>query len=128
MRTRTDIEAYLQQFDVPYDEVGDDDMWITQIGDAQTVIVSLTGPLVVMRTKVLDLSEVTDAAALNETLLKLNADGLVHASYGISDDAIVLTCAMQVENLDYNEFVAALDDIAVALANHRQTLQKFRRK
>jgi hypothetical protein len=76
--------------------------------------------------KVLELREVEDKAALFEELLKLNASDLVHGAYGLSEDAVVLTCTLQLENLDYNELQGVLDDFSLALANHYETLTKFR--
>ncbi|MBT8469049.1 MAG: YbjN domain-containing protein, partial [Deltaproteobacteria bacterium] len=75
---------------------------------------------------VLELAEVSDKAALFEELLRLNAADLVHGAYGILDDAVVLTCTLQVENLDYNELQGVLDDFSLALANHYEKLSKFR--
>ena len=39
---------------------------------------------------------------------------------------MVLTCTLQMENLDYNELQAVLDDFSLALANHYEQLTKFR--
>ncbi len=58
--------------------------------------------------------------------MKLNASDLVHGSYGIADDSVVLTCTLQMENLDYNELQAVLDDFSLALANHYDQLAKLR--
>ena len=50
---------------------------------------------------------------LFKRLLQLNAKGLVHCSYGLDDDAsggrIVLSSALELENLDFNELEATLD-------------------
>jgi Tir chaperone protein (CesT) family len=75
---------------------------------------------------VLELREVADRAALYEELLRLNASDLAHGAYGISDGAVVLTCTLRIENLDYNELQAVLDDFSLALANHYERLTKFR--
>ena len=127
MRTRTDIESYLLQSEVLYEPVGNDDMWLVKVGGGENIIISVAETLIIFRSKVIDLDEVTNKAALFEALLKLNTGGLVHVAYGLNDDAVVLTCAMQLENLDYNEFQAALDDIALGLANHRQAIGAYRK-
>jgi hypothetical protein len=60
-----------------------------------------------------------DAAANGELYLKLlsiNAKSLVHTSFGVEDGKIVLVAALELENLDYNELAAALDEIDVTLA------------
>jgi len=127
MRSREDIESYLSRAEVQYEVVGDDDMWLVRDSSlGESIAIKIAGPLLLFRVKVLDLSGVEDEAALFRELLKLNATDLVHGSYGISEDAIVLTCTLEVENLDFNELQAVLDDFSLALANHYEKLTKFR--
>jgi hypothetical protein len=127
MRSREDIESYLARAEVQYEVVGDDGMWLVHdSGLGENIAIKAAGPLLLFRVKVLDLAEVGETAALFEELLKLNASDLVHGSYGIAEDAIVLTCTLEIENLDYNELQAVLDDFSVALANHYEKLTKFR--
>ena len=127
MRSREDIESYLARADVPYEEVGEDGLWLLHDSSlGENIAIKAAGPLLLFRVKVLELAEVQDRAALFGELLRLNASDLVHGAYGISDDAVVLTCALQLENLDYNELQAVLDDFSLALANHYEKLTKFR--
>lgn len=127
MRSRDDIESYLARAEVPYEEVGEDGMWLVHDSSlGENIAIKAAGSLLLFRVKVLELREVTDKAALLEELLRLNASDLVHGAYGISEDAVVLTCTLQVENLDYNELQAVLDDFSLALANHYDKLSKFR--
>ena len=74
-------------------------------------------PLVVLRVHVGDL-EGNDQqnAGLFKKLLQLNAKSLVHTSFGVEENKIVLVAALELENLDYNELAAALDEIDVTLA------------
>lgn len=127
MRTREDIESYLVRAEVPFEVVGDDGMWLVRDASlGENIAIKAAGPLLLFRVKVLELREVADKSALYEELLALNATDLVHGSYGISEDAIVLTCTLEIENLDYNELQAVLDDFSLALANHYEKLTKFR--
>lgn len=127
MRSREDIEAYLARAEVQYEVLGEDGMWLVHDGGlGENIAIKAAGPLLLFRVKVLDLSEVGDRTALFEELLKLNATDLVHGSYGISENAVVLTCTLEIENLDYNELQAVLDDFSLALANHYEKLTKFR--
>jgi len=127
MRSRDDIESYLARAQVPYEEVGDNGMWLVRDRSlGENIAIKAAGSLLLLRVKVLDLREIVDRAPLYEELLKLNASDLVHGAYGISEDAVVLTCTLQMENLDYNELQAVLDDFSLALANHYQKLTKFR--
>lgn len=127
MRSRDDIESYLVRAEVPYEEVGEDGMWLVRDRSlGENIAIKAAGPLLLFRVKVLDLREVADKAGLYEELLTLNATDLVHGAYGISHDAVVLTCTLQLDNLDYNELQAVLDDFSLALANHYEKLTKFR--
>ncbi|HTV21524.1 MAG TPA: hypothetical protein VMG12_22705, partial [Polyangiaceae bacterium] len=49
---------------------------------------------------------------------ELNASGLLHAAFGIESGQIVLTAALELQNLDMNELEAVLADLDVALAEH----------
>jgi hypothetical protein len=127
MRARDDIESYLARAEVPYEEVGEDGMWLVHDSSlGENIAIKAAGPLLLFRVKVLELREVRDKAALYEELLNLNASDLVHGAYGISEDAVVLTCTLQMENLDYNELQSVLDDFSIGLANHYGKLTKFR--
>ena len=127
MRSREDIEAYLARAEVEHEVVGDDGMWLVRDRSlGENIAIKASGPLLLFRVKVLDLEGVGDRSALFEELLRLNATDLVHGSYGISDGAVVLTCTLEMENLDYNELQAVLDDFSLALANHYERLTKFR--
>jgi hypothetical protein len=127
MRSREDIESYLDRAEVQYEVVGDDSMWLVRDPSlGENIAVKAAGPLLLFRVKVLELAQVSDKRALYEELLKLNATDLVHGSYGISEEAVVLTCTLELENLDYNELQAVLDDFSLALANHYEKLTKFR--
>jgi len=127
MRTREDIESYLARAQVPYEVVGDEGMWLVRDSSlGEHIAIQAAGGLLLFRVKVLELREIGDRGALFEELLRLNASDLVHGSYGISDDAVVLTCTLELENLDYNELQAVLDDFSLALANHYEKLTKLR--
>jgi hypothetical protein len=127
MRSRDDIESYLTRAEVPYQEVGEDGMWLVRDSSlGESIAIKVAGPLLLFRVKVLALGEVSDKSGLYEELLHLNASDLVHGAYGISEDAVVLTCALRMENLDYNELQAVLDDFSLALANHYESLTRFR--
>jgi len=63
---------------------------------------------------------------LNRRLLELNATDMVHGSYGIERDSIVLTEALELEHLDYEEFLAAYESMTLALASHMRELVTYR--
>jgi hypothetical protein len=125
MRTEKDVEAYLLRSNRRYRAVNDADgqrrTFVVDSGDrAPPVAVLVDPPLVVLRVHVGDLTGAAGAseAALFRKLLELNARQLVHASYGIEDKHVVLSSALELENLDFNEIQATLDEIDLALAQH----------
>ena len=59
-------------------------------------------------------------------LLELNVRDLVHGSYGLEGDHVVLTDTLELENLDYTEFEASFDSVTLALASHLGALAPYR--
>jgi len=102
-------------------------MWIVNDRDTgENVVLSMADTLLLFRAKVLELAQVEKREALFERLLQLNVEDMVHGAYGIADGAVVMTCALRLENLDYNEFQGTLDDFSLAITNHYKTLASFR--
>lgn len=133
MRTREDIESYLLRSNLSFQEVGaqggadGEAIWLVRDpSSGENVVLSLAGPYLLFRVKVMDLDEVEDRAGLFERLLELNANDMIHGAYGIADGALVLTAALPLENLDYNEFQGTVDDLTMALTNHYETLAAYR--
>jgi len=48
----------------------------------------------------------------------------MHVAYGLEGDTIVLSAALELENLDLNELEALLSDVDLALARHVPTLRE----
>jgi hypothetical protein len=65
-------------------------------------------------------------ATLTKRLLELNASDLLHGSYGIQDDHIVLTEALELSALDFEEFLASYESMTLALASHLRELGSYR--
>jgi hypothetical protein len=87
------------------------------------VVLSYSPPLVVFRTRIGAVPEGTeDRLELYEKLLMLNATDLVHGAYGLEEQDVILTDALEIENLDYSEFLASLESLALAVTSHRHTL------
>jgi hypothetical protein len=133
MRTEKDVEAYLlrsnRRFRVvegPGDAAG---TFIVESGSKlPPVAVRVDPPLVVIRAHVGDAPDAANSSAEQATLfrrlLEANARLLVHASYGIDEGRIVLSSALELENLDFNEIQATLDEIDLALAQPLPELAK----
>jgi hypothetical protein len=126
MKSADDVEAYLLKMQLQA-ESPRPGMWVVKTpgADVQNFVISVSGPVIVFRIKVMDLP--TDKREeLYRTLLELNATEMLHGAYGLEGDAVVLTDCLQLENLDFNEFQATFDEMTMALSNHYQRLAKFR--
>jgi len=124
-RTAEDIESYLIKMELQHEALKPG-MWLVRGGPGvESFVISLGGPVVVFRIKVMEIPT-AHREELFRTLLELNATDMIHGSYGIEGDNIVLVDCLELENLDFNEFQATFDDMTMAIANHYQRLAKFR--
>jgi hypothetical protein len=133
MRTVKDIEAYLGRLNRRFHAVeGEAGTFLISSGESYPpVALRVDPPLVVLRVHIGNVPEASagiDSTALFRKLLQLNAKGLVHASYGIDDNRIILSSALELENLDFNELEATLDEIDLALAEHVPQLSELSKK
>ncbi len=131
MVTKEEIEGFLDRLSIDgasHAEI-EKGMWIVRPGgelDAD-VVVHYSPPVVLLRMKVMDLPKDERAVGtLAKRLLELNASELLHGSYGIEGDAIVLTEALELSHLDYEEFLASYESMTLALASHLRELAPFR--
>jgi len=119
MRSAQDVEAYLGKMNRRYTGVDDQPgTFLVHGGDNMpATAVRVDPPLVVLRVHVGDIDgDASHNGELYQKLLTINAKSLVHISFGLEDGKIVLCSALELENLDYNELAAALDEIDVTLA------------
>ena len=124
MKSREDIESYLLKTGLPYEQLGAE-LWNLKPEGQENLLISIAGPVVVFRMKVMELPK-GKREPLYEALLGLNTTEMVHGAFGIEGDAVVITDALQLENLDFNEFQAVIDDITMAISKHYPVLSKFR--
>src|SRR5262245_54701750 len=123
MVTKDDIEGFLDRISAEgasYREV-EPGLWIVKPGGELDfdLVVNYLPPVVLLRVKVMALPRAENAlATLSRRLLELNATDLVHGSYGIEDESIVMTEALELSHLDFEEFLAAYESITLALASH----------
>ncbi|HSY25705.1 MAG TPA: hypothetical protein VK841_26480 [Polyangiaceae bacterium] len=131
MRTEKDVEAYLLRSARHYRAVDDQPgtflVEASGTSDGPTVAVRVDPPLVVIRVHIGDIEKDGGPPKLLRRLLELNARQLVHTSYGIDDDRVVLSSALELENLDFNELQATLDEIDVVLAQQLAELVSLAR-
>jgi hypothetical protein len=126
MKNAEDIESYLNHMEAQFEAVGDGIWVVKDIGPG--LVLSIADSVLVFRMKVMDAGTVPAAQRerLFRKLLELNAEEMLHGAYGLeSDGSIVVTDALQLQNLDYNEFQATVDDIGMAVNNHYPELSSF---
>ena len=131
MVTHEDIESFLDRLSADgavHTEVKNG-IWNVQPAGALNfgVVVHYSPPVVVLRVKVMELpADEVQRNALSRRLLEMNATDLLHGSYGIQNDSVILTEALELEHLDFEEFLAAYESITLALASHIRELASFR--
>ena len=121
MRTREDIEAFLNRSGHPHKEVEKHTWLVKDPSEGRdNVVIHLAGDLILFRLKVLELASVdaSKTEALLRKVLEINGEDMIHGSYGIVDDALIMTATLRLENLDYSEFSGTLDDFSLAITNH----------
>jgi hypothetical protein len=123
MATLGDIESYLIRAGVDYEEI-EGGTWVIRGEQAHSadVVIRVEDPIVVFRMKVKTIPK-DGVEALLRQLLTLNAREMLHAAFGLEDDMVVVGGAQQLENLDFNEFQAMLDDIYLAVDKHYETIR-----
>lgn len=125
-RTERDVEAYLQALSKSWDRL-DDGTYVVHGGDKAPTALRVTGTLLIARVFIGDAprGKPTIEATLFRRMLELNATELVYSSYGLEADHIVLSAALEMENLDLNELEAVLSDIDLALVRHVAELREL---
>lgn len=126
-KSMEDLEAYLNRLDRRF-ERADDATFLVGLGAGRPVLaMRIAPPVVVLQVEIgpapQDAPDIE--ARLFRKLLELNASDLLHSSYAIEDDRIVLTAALELENLDLNELEAALANIDMAIALHVPVLRSL---
>jgi len=125
MMTREDLESYLIRMELDYQEIADG-LWLIKSGDnTAPIVVNYSPPVVVLRLKVLDLRDTSDdtrLAPLYRRLLELNATDILHGSYGIEAQEVVLSDALLLETLDFVELRSSYESMTLAATSHLSEL------
>lgn len=115
-----DLEGHLTRLDRSF-ERAEGDVYLVSMGRGQPpCALSISPPVLVAQVRVAGAPKGDDAgsARFMRRLLELNASGLLHAAFGIDAGQVVLTAALELQNLDINELEAVLADLDLALAEH----------
>ena len=122
MKTAEDVESYLLRMGVAYETIKPG-IWLVKL-EGGALVVSIAGPVVAFRLKIMDLPR-SGREELYRTLLSLNTTDMVHGAFGLEAETVVVVHALQLENLDLNEFQAVVDDMSMAVAKHHHNLARF---
>ncbi len=127
MITREDVESHLLRLEQDFEEI-EPGMWaVHTAGEDVRLVIHHSPPLLLFRIKVMEVPEdEQQCIELFRRLLELNATDLVHGAYGIEEGDVILSYALQLENLDFNEFQATVDSMQMAVASHFEALSPFR--
>jgi hypothetical protein len=124
-RSHEDMERYILSSPYVSEQVAEG-TWLLRDPDwgGAQIVVQHTEPLMVFRAKLFELPELPDAAKakLFALLLELNATEMLQGAYALEGNNIVAVEVMQAENLDENEFLAAVDTLSLALSGHRDEI------
>lgn len=125
MRTNQDVENYMIQLGLNFEKLGEGTWMVHDENDAiDNIIVRHEPPILLCRVKLLELPANQDHTALFRTLLELNASEMLGGSYGLEGNSVVATATLQSENLDFNEFQAAVDGLTMSITDHYHTLMR----
>ena len=127
MSSADTVESLLSRAQVPFDQV-DSTTWVLELDNQHRsrVVVKVADPIVLFSVPlgVLD-DQLGNREVLYRTLLELNAD-LMHNAYAIEGERLVLSGALQLDNLDANQFHAVIDDLTMTLDNHLEKLSNWK--
>lgn len=121
-RTVEDVENYLVQLDRRFENDGGT---FLLAGPNGTIALRVAPPIVAVRVTIGAVpTDQGQQARIFRKLLQYNASDLMHVAYGVEGETIVLSAALELENLDLNELEALLSDVDLALARHVPTLRE----
>ena len=129
---REDIESWLIRMELRHEEIGDG-MWLVDASEGAgpeedsgaAVVVMVTPPLVLLRTNLGPTPE-EDAERLRvyKKMLEANATDLVHGAYGLEGSEIIVSDALELVDLDFSEFRASMESIALAVSSHETQISQ----
>jgi hypothetical protein len=124
-KTREDVERILESRERHFEVMDDGTIVVPLVPGQAPAMVRVEAPVVVLQVNIGEVSFTNDtqAAEFYRRLLELNASGLLHAAYGLQAERVILSAALELDNLDPNELEAALADLALALVEHIPTLR-----
>jgi hypothetical protein len=129
-KTIEDLEGYLSKLDRRFERVDDGTYLLAGGPDHPPIAVRMAPPVLVVRVEVgpAPAGDPAVEARVFRRLLELNGSDLLHASYALDGDFIVLGSALELDNLDLNELEAVLADVDMAVSDHVPGLHELVQK
>lgn len=122
------IENFLIKTEFPFERV-DDGFWLIhdEFDQIDNIVIYHSPPVVTFRVKLLEVPDLDDEVRLElfTKLLELNATSMVAGAYGLEDESVVVVDTLQAENIDFNEFQASIDSMALAIREHYRPLRRL---
>lgn len=116
MRNVEDIETYLIDAGYPFERLKSSGMWrISDDADnVDNIIAVITGNVLTCQVKLFELPAQVPAN-LFRRMLEMNATDMVHGSFAISGDDVLLIDSLELGNLDRNELQATIEGLAMGV-------------
>lgn len=125
MKNTRDVEAYLQALGRPFDTIeGQPGTYVLRSHNNAPVALRVDPPLVVAHISIGEVSA-KDPNKLYRAMLESNARTLIHSSFGLEGNQIVLSAALELENLDLNELEAVLAELDMTLTQEVPSLHQL---
>lgn len=124
MRTKEDVERYMEEMGLEYEEVSEGVYHILDdLEEINDIYVLFSPPIVTCIVRLMKVPE-KNCEAFYRKLLELNGE-MIAGGYSIENDTVCLSDTLQTENLDFNEFQASIESIATALVEDFSDLAEF---
>ncbi|MGC4087009.1 MAG: CesT family type III secretion system chaperone [Polyangiaceae bacterium] len=121
-----DLEGFLARLERPFERASSG-VYVLRMGTGGALVaLHITPPVLLVRAEIGKAPTAAEPSrSLYKKLLELNASSLVHASYGLEGELIVLSAALELTSIDLNELEAVLADVDLALAEHVPALHEM---
>lgn len=127
MKGADDIESYLLRLGLPYERLAPE-MWRIKLDEDENLVITLAGPVVVFRIKVMEAPR-SSREAFFQKLLALNTTDLVHGAFGLEgqpgSESVVIGATLALEELDFSEVESVVDDVTLALRKLYPQLSQY---
>ena len=123
MVSREDLESYLIRMDLDYEEIDPGMYLVRGRNHGFPFVVHHDEALLLIRMKLMDMSETNESRELFRRLLELNASEVVHGAYGIEEDELIISDTLELETLDFHELQASMESVELAAATHMELIR-----